>query len=378
MKIEVAKRDLDSALSVVQIGTAGKGNDIQAHYVFRVSNSKASIYSYNGRLGTSIPIVADVTAEDGEAFTIESWRLSQWLKASGDAVLTLESKDSVVTATSPTGSVKFRSLDPSSFPFWDKTLEAAEETLTVEAARLQGSLEHVRGFISNQETTRPDMAVTEARGGALWATDMGAVTVVHLSELENSKLRVHGKDIPSVRAFLATFDEGPVTVFEHKRSTFFKRDDGALLSVSFPTTPFVDLEDIDMDDPDAFWWSVGVDDLSNTIKQLSAGAAKEDTRLNLNFDDGTQEVLLSMTSDSGATNVLRLTCPEHGQEDDDASFPRDGWSIDYPYLDKIIATHKGGKTIRFGLFPAGEDGGWTRIKEDRDGDLYATLLVWLP
>jgi len=378
MKIEVAKRDLESALAVVQIGTAGKGNDIQAHYVFRVSNSKVSIYSYNGRIGTSIPLVAEVQADEGEAFTVESWRLAQWLRASGDIVVSLESKDATVTATSPKGSVKFRSLDPSSFPFWDKTLESAKETLTVEASRLGAAMAHVRGFISKGETTQPEMAVTEARDGALWATDQGALTVVYLSELGGSHLRVHGKDIPSVRAFLATANDDAVTVFEHKRSTFFQRSDGGLLSVSLPTVPFVELDEIEMNDPDKFWWSVGVDDLKNAIQQLSAGAAKEDTRLNLNFDAGTQEVLLSMTADSGATNVLRLTCPEHGQEEGVGDFPREGWSVDYSYLNKILATYKGGNTLRFGLFPAGDDGGWARLKENRDGDLYATILVWLP
>lgn len=385
MKIEVAKSDLDNAIQIVSIGTSGSGSDLTTHYVFRHKDDQTKIMAYNGRLGTSSPLVCSCSPDDGEdaanAFTIESWRLNQWLKAASDAALTLESKDAIVTATAPSGSVRFRSLDPSGFPFWDKTLAKAKAVTHIEASRLHAALAHAKSFISTADTTRPDMAVTEIRGGALWATDQAALTIVTLEEFAEFKdakttLRMHGKDIPSVLAFLALSADDKVQLKAHARSLFVVRDDGSELSVGRPTQPFVELEDIEDEEP-THWWTLGCALIDRIIKQLAASAAKEHHDVQFNFDPDTQKVQAAMTGDSGSTNTLTLECPEFGSRDDASQgLPEEGWVIEYPYLQRLLSTYKGGKTIKFGLNPAGEDGGWTRFSEDRDGDKYLTILVW--
>jgi len=381
MKIEVAKSDLENALQVVSIGTSGSGSDLTTHFVFRTKDDQTSILSYNGRLGASIPLICNASVDDGEdapdAFTIESWRLQQWLKAVDDAAVVLELDGGVVSATAPSGTVQFRSLDPSSFPFWDKTLKGAKKTMTIEARRLHAALSHVKSFISAADTTRPEMAVTEAKDGSLWATDTAALTIVSLEELGNSNLRIHGKDIPSVLSLLLLAGDDKLEVLEHKRSLFLRRDDGGVLSVGRPTTAFLELEDIE-EVEDAHWWEVGTKDLDRAIQQLSASAAKEDLKITFNFDPTAQKVVTSMTADSGATVTLDLECPEYGSKDGvEVGLPKNGWDVEYPYLQRILSSYRGGNVLKFGLNPA-EEGGWTRFVEDREGDKYLTILVWIP
>lgn len=377
MKIEVAKSDLEHALQVVAIGSGSKGTDLTSHFVFRAQEGNAEILAYNNRLGASSPLVCKVD-EDG-SFTVEAARLTQWYKAAEDVALTLEAKDAVVTATSPFGSVKFRSLDPSGFPYWDKGIKAAKKTMEIEGKRLHAALSHARSFISPTEQHRPEMAVTEVRKGMLWATDVSALTLVTLKEFAKSNLRVAGSSIGSMLQFLSLAGDETVEVLEHSRSLFLRREDQSVLNVGRPATEFMDLEDIE-DVEDSYWWSVSCSELERAIAQLQAGAAKEDLRLTFSFDEDTKKVVLSMTADSGSTNTLSLACPEHGAKDEvDAAMPENGWSVEYPYIQRLLSTFKGGKVLKLGLNPAGEDeGGWTRVVEDRDGDRYLTILVWMP
>lgn len=381
MKIEVAKSDLENALKIVNITSSGSGGDLTTHVLFRHANDQTELLAYNGRLGTSSPLVCNTTLDDDEdmpAFTVESSRLTQWLGAAADVALTLESKDRIVTATAPLGSVKFRSLDPSGFPFWDKLIAGAKQTMEVEASRLHQTLGHTKSFISTADTTRPEMSVTEIRDGVLWATDQAALSMVTLAEFSKSSMRLPGKDIAAVLTFLSLSGEGKVKVLEHKKSVFMCREDGSVLNVGRPSTPFLELEDIE-NDQDAHWWVVGCNDLERAIKQLSASAAKEELRLNFNFDPADQKITLSMSGDSGATNTLKLPCPEFGSKDDvEEGMPQEGWTVEYTYIQRVLSSYRGGKTIKIGLNPAGDDGGWSKVSEDRDGDKYLTILVWMP
>lgn len=381
MKIEVAKSDLDKAVSVVALVPSGKGADLATHFLFRHRDDLTEILAYNGHLGASMPLVCNASVfedEETAAFTIEAWRLQQWIRAADDAALTLESKDATVTATAPSGSVKFRSLDPSGFPFWDKQLSNAKKTMEIDAKRFEAALKHAKEFVFQGDTSKPEMAVTEIRDGILWSTDQAALSMVTLEEFAKASLRLAGKDIAPVLSFLGNSGDETVTFWEHKKSMFIRREDGAVLTVGRPTTPFLELEDIE-DVEDAHWWSVGTDELNRAIQQLVASAAREDFRLNFNFDPADQKILLTMTADSGSPNTLRLACPEFGStEDVEEGMPTEGWTVEYHYITRVLGSYKGGKTIKFGLNPAGEDGGWTRIVEDRDGDKYLTILVWMP
>ena len=391
MKIEVAKRDLEAALQVVSISASSTGSDLTTHFVFRTKDDLVEVLSNNGRLGASAPFIAK--AEGEGAFTVESWRLNKWIAAVEDAALILEAKDGSVTATSPKGSVKFQSLDPSSFPYWDDSFDGAEEGVKLSAKRLGSALSHAKLFISDKDTTSPKLAVTEMLENNLQSTDKGALALVTLRkksgededgkatyepEMVGSNLRIHGKDLAQVLSFLSTCGDEAVQLREGDRALFLEREDGSVFNVGRPRHAFPEL-DMDESPDDPHWWQLKTSDLKGSIGALAAAAAREDRRMTFNFADGM--VSMEMTATSGSKNILHLEPLSHGSLEGATPMPEDGFEISYPYLLSLLSQYKD-DTITFGLHPQVDDagkhrGGWTRFREERGDDYFVTLLVWL-
>ena len=395
MKIEVAKSDLEAALQVVSIGAASTGSDLTTHFVFRTKGDIIEVLSNNGRLGASAPFIGSVDEEG--SFTVESWRLNKWVAAVEDAALTLESKDNAIVATSPKGSVKFQSLDPSSFPYWDDQFGETEEGIKIAAKRFHAALSHVKMFISDKDTTNPTLSVTEILNDSLQATDKGALAVVTLQkstttkndegeevvevspEMVGSNLRIHGKDLSQVLSFLATCGDDAVELREHERCLFLIREDGGTLNIGRPRHAFPELGLDDQGNKDPHWWTLKTEDLKSAIGTLAASAAREDRRITFNFADNM--VSMCMTAASGSKNLLHLEPLDSGEEEDATPMPEEGFEIAYPYLLSLLSQHKG-DTLVFGLHPQMDEkgkhrGGWTRFRELREGDDFLTLLVWL-
>jgi DNA polymerase III sliding clamp (beta) subunit (PCNA family) len=398
MKIEVAKPDLEAALQVVSIGAASTGSDLTTHFVFRYQeeDNSVEVLSNNNRVGCSMPLQgAKISLDsDDQAFTVEAWRLNKWISASEDSVLTLEYKEGIVKATGPKGSVKFQSLDPAQFSYWDKTLAEVEKGKTIAAKRLQNALSHSKMFISDKDTTQPKLAVTEIRKSALQATDKGALAVVVIEDLDGSELRVHGKDLGHVMSFLGQSGDETVELKEHDKFLFIVRHDGGILTVTRPMHPFPDVH-VDVGaDSDAHYWVLKRDEVVSAINSLVASASREDTRVNFKLvKDGV--VGISMTSASGDKVTLHLEtqsqtipAPEgeedtviqgFGAQEDAAEMPEEGFELVYPYLLRTLGQWKD-DMVRFGINPKYKDGklkgGYTRFREVREDDLYVTLLVW--
>jgi DNA polymerase III sliding clamp (beta) subunit (PCNA family) len=383
MKIEVAKPDLEAALQVVSIGTSSTGSDITTHFVFRCRNKDmVEVFSNNNRLGISMPLAGCrvVEGEPGDAFTVEAKRLNKVLAAQGDVVLGLSSeKKGLITVMTAHGPVTLQGLDPSSFPHWDEALESVKEGTKIAAKRLHAAFNHVKLYISDKETVTPKIAVTEIRKESLQATDGGALTVITIPDLANSNLRIHGRDLGPVLAFLGAVGDGNVELREHDRCLFLVREDGGVLSVGRPHHAFPEIS-LDKKPHDPHWWVVRTEDLLRAIKTLEAVTSEEDKRMSFNFRDGM--VTLTMTSAASTRDTLRIEAQEHGSlETTEIPMPKDGFDIAYPYLLKLLGKTKG-EILKFGLNPnidkktGQQKGGWVRFREDRDGDDFLTLLVW--
>ena len=380
---------------MVSIGAASTGSDLTTHFVFRSKDGTVEVLANNGRLGASAPFIATVDEEG--SFTVESWRLKTWIAAVQDAALTLEDSDGCIIATSPKGSVKFQTLDPKSFPYWDDQFGETEEGIKINAKRIHAALSHVKLFISDKDTTTPKLAVTEIVKNSLQSTDKGALAVVTLRtsrtvtddegnetteyepEMKGSNLRIHGKDLSHVLSFLSACGDEAVELREHDRSLFLIRDDGAVLNVGRPRHSFPELGLDDQESGDPHWWEVKTEDLKSAILALVASAAREDRRMTFNFEDGM--VSMQMSASSGSKNVLHLETLTSGSQEGASAMPEGGFEVAYPYLLSLLSQHKG-ETITFGLNPQIDDkgkhrGGWTRFREVRGTDDYLTLLVWL-
>lgn len=210
IRLSVSKKHLESALQIASLALGV--SDLNSHFVFRVGVEGVEVLTSNQRVAVKAPLVCQVESGEGEMFTVEGWRLKQWVRAMEETSLVLECGGSLVTATSPLGKNTFASLDPKKFRFWDSLFEEAVESAVVDSVRLVSALSYLKSFISNKETHRPDISQTEARRGMLLATDLLTVASVHLqgevgtevsSDLKESKFRIHVNEFSTVTSFLS-------------------------------------------------------------------------------------------------------------------------------------------------------------------------------
>ena len=369
MKIKVSKQDLQAAMQVPDICVAGSGSDLSAHFLFRIHDGAVQMLAYNQRVFGSAPVKCQFDGDEGAAFTVEGWRLRKWLAGVADAVLTFTKEDGgEVKASAPKSTIRMRSLDPSKFPFWDKSLGEAKAITTINATRLASALNYGGKFISDKDSTKPEIGQVESLKGCIWATDKKAVTLISVKGLEDSNLRIHSKDISPVTKFLSYADD--VEVLEHDRSLFLRRADGAVLGTSRPLAAFPKLG-VDKDAVDDAEWEVKTADLTAAIKCLSASADKDNTSVVFRYRKADNMVVLSVTSAAGGSDEYPIECT---YERESAKIPEDGFELHYPYLETLIEHFKG-DTLKFGVTKK-DKGGFIRFLHAQEGDSFLTVVVW--
>ena len=400
MEIEVAKQLLEKALSVVGPGLALKESDITGHFVFRVLDGRAEVLTANGRVFGSCPITCQCDEDGG--FTIEAKRLKQWLSSVSDSALILRANDDgEVTVISPEGELPFQSLDPSTFPYWDNLLKKVEKAdskraaaekkreedpevelppqvkFQIEANRLAGALNYVKNFISDRETVDPHLCVAEVVKGQLMATNKATATVIQIKGLEESKLRIHRADIQATVSFLAHAGSETIEILESDRAEVFRRSDGSLFGVSRTNDAFPDL-DLTQFEGVEHWWELSPEEILATIKFVKSAAEWEDT--DINVDDEGDHILLWMPAFHSKKRAKRqVQCLDRAKDEDGKVVGSiEPFRLNLDILTMVLGAWKG-KAVRFDLYPPtkGRRGGFIRSQEDRNGDVYSTILTFL-
>jgi DNA polymerase III sliding clamp (beta) subunit (PCNA family) len=397
LEIQVAKGVLDKGLSLV-VPSLSKDSDITGHFVFRVANSKVEVLTANGRVFGSCPIEAEVDVESG-GFTVEAKRLKQWLQNVGDGDLKIKAVGGEITVISAEGDLPFQSLDPETFPYWDKTLKRIEKLhkkrvkalekddpeisvpppvkFKISAQRLCKALTYAKIFISTQETVTPHLCVTEVKAGSLVATNKATATTIVLDGLEKSTLRIHRNDVTAVVSFLGLAGSDDIELLESDRVTVFRREDGALFGVSKVNDAFPDL------DFDQFhgggWWALSPPDVAAAIQFIKAAADWDDKEVNL-VDEG-ENIQFWMPSAHSKKRAMRsVGCIERGVGvDEDEDVDRfEPFQLDLEVLLQVFSSWKG-KTAKVEVYPPNKKrrGGFIVLREDRDGDAYSTVLTFL-
>lgn len=384
MKITVAKRDLDSAITTASIGLAGSGTDITTHFVFRVNGESVEVLSYDGRSGVSTGIICELEIEENEedSFTIEGWRLKQWLSAVEDSALTLRFKNRVVTAKAPRGSVRFSSLDPAEFPYWDEQIDQAQKPVAVKADRMHSAYSHAKLFLADKTDTRtPELALTQLRDSIIWSAELSALSMIKLKKIRKGvSLKVHGRDIPTLLSFLGRFGSDTVEFLPHDRGLFVRAPDGSVLTLGMPRADFpTTVEEPDSSDP--YWWSFSAEDLRRSIQILLASAAREDVRVNFKLDKSKVVLSMKATSESADTNnALQITCKDHGEQDkhEYKPIPSQGFALNAQSLLKFLGKFEEDE-LKMGIYPSNPDAnvGWVSFAEEKHGDTYRTNFVWM-
>lgn len=385
MRFKVAKRDIEAALQVVDSSIVSSGSDMSAHYTFRRTGPDGDgkygveVLSYGGRIFSSCPLI--VVVEDAGkkgALTIEGWRLKQWLQNIGDDTapdFTLDEGE--VIARVPRGKQTFQSLDPSSFPYWDKTLKDAKVTARIPANRLAAALAYSRLFASDKdkETKAPQLCVCEIQNGILYSTDKKAATLIKVEGMDASGLRVHVKDVGGFLTFLGTVGDGDVEVLEHERMALVRRClDGAVFGEArfhFAYPP----QKAGINDTDQWCWDIPKAEFQQAIGFLRSGAAKEDNRLNIAPGENAGEIILSMQSATGKPTNLTLAGIGMTSAANAPPIPDEGFVVDHIILAKAMAPWKE-TTVRFGLSTKG-DRGLLRLVHEQFESKFLTVLPWM-
>jgi len=381
MKIQVAKTDLENALSVAGITVATGVSDLSSHYLFRVKDEGLEVLTYSMRLFSRAPLTGVFEAEEGEAFTVEAWRLDKWMGGVGDGVLELSTNGSGdVYAKGPRSKVRFRSLDPDKFPYWDSTMAQAEEVGTTDPRMVANALKLTRWFVSADDTAKPELCQVEAVDGVLWATDRRALSSVEVPSLPGLGVRIPGKDVAAVLKYLEGGDD-EVKISQAERSfedgggafAVFSRPDGSYVGVTRPTSKFPSLN-VDREAENDSVLSLDVAELDAGVSVLLASAPKGHESVTFSYDQDENLVSISMPCEAGGTDTYPLALAEvlEGAENFSSSF-----TVDYPYIDGIASAF-GLEQISFGVNKRGRGGFISASHQDEaeNGNKYFSVIVW--
>lgn len=378
MKITIAKRDLEAALSVTKISVSGDA-DLSGHYLIRFKGGKIEILSYHQRVFSLAPVVATVEGNEGDAFTVEAWRLDKWVGGVADGVLVLNSDGSGdVTCSGPRSKIKLRSLDPSKFPYWDKLAASATSSGSTVPAALSRALSVSRWFVSADDTSKPELCQIDAVKGVFLATDRRSFSSAEIPGLENLSIRVPSKDVGALVKFLTekgTVEGGSVEVREASRpptegggAALFYRPDGSYFGVVRPNTELPPLSKEYRDVPADFYLMLDHAELTSAVAMLSAAAPKGHERISFKIADGA--ISVAMPSEAGGTTESALTLAVlKGPADLAVEF-----QIDYSYVQGLISTF-GGEQLELGCSQKGTGGYCTFRHFDSEEDQKANAAV---
>lgn len=386
MQIEVAKRDLEAALKVAAIAMAsGLTADLSSHYLFRTQNGKAEVLTYSHRAFCSAPLTCR-TDGDG-AFSVEGWRLRQWLQAVGDVAIIFDFEDGVVQASTPRGKLAFASMDPSQFPFFEDNLEKAGVTGTVLSGRLAQVFTYAAPFILDRESSHPQVSLIEAKDGQLFATDFSSMTLIRMGDIEdgevtpvlaNSELRIHVKDVSPLIAFLKLQADSKIEILEHEGvCAMFRREDGSLFGCARPQAGFPKFpKEVTVDTIDETYWVANVEELKTTILWHLSAAKRDEQRVRFRWFKG--ELICAMGAVTGGESTLPIEAIEHENLD---TIPKPGFRLPHSYI-KQITSNFSEELVRFGIVVKTDDDGkptgkgYVRFRYEVGGDVYMTLVAW--
>ena len=385
MKITVAKQDLVAALDVVAPCMASSGADLSTHFLFRrcpTDPNKMEVLTYDKRTSASCPMIAQIEG-DGE-FTIPGSSFKAWLGFVPDVALEITFENNVVNVALPAkykrASPGFRSLDPKNFPFWDEIVKETKLTAKMPPARLSSAIHHSLSYTSEDDTKSVENNVCEVKNGVFYSTDRISACALTVKGMEGSATRIARPDGKCICDFLKTF-KTPVEIWESDRSTYFKRDDGAVVGETRAKKGPQLFQKPDA--VDNHLWKLSNSEIKQAIGFVREPADPNDTRLRVSRPDPNGGIVFAMYDLTGKLITAEVECLESVSAPDAPAIPTDGFVLAYPALLKTLDLYDG-ETIKLGVNVLGKKGGFIRVIDTRfaddkgqDGDEYLTLIAWL-
>jgi hypothetical protein len=372
MKITTTKNNITAAVRIVENAIAG-GDDgnLSSHFLFRVVDGVLNILASNGKRLLASATVADATIEgEVKPFTVSAHRFGLLLKLSPESACTLDFDGSSTKVQVDGRTLRFASLDPSAFPYWDNAFTDAKETATPVAGRLFAALSYIKPFVSTMDTRTPALAATECREGTLWATDSQSLATTTVAGLEKASIRLHYSDIPPVNAFLGLDQDATVSIREHASTIFFVRADGGVFGVSRWTQEFPKLK-LDRDTTKASF-SVDAENFRYGLRFLSVASAKDDDRIRFEFKDS--KVVLSVAAVAGGREEFTVETKAVVDITALSENGREGFDVNGDHISAILDTCTD-DILTFGINWTAKNG-YLLYKQMVDGDEYLAVVVW--
>lgn len=372
MKIASSKADIVAATRLVENAVQG-GDDatISSHFLFRVTDRGLQVLASNGKRLLASAFVPNAVVEgDPKSFTVSAWRFGQLLKLSPDGPCTIDFDGSTAKVNIDGRTIRFASLDPSTFPYWDSTFDVSVETGRVSAGRLFAALSYIRPFVSTLDTRTPALAATECREGSFLASDSQSLSKVTVAGLEKSAIRIHFGDITGVNAFLGLGRDLDIVVREHDTTLFLVRPDGAVYGVSRWTHQFPNLK-IDSDTTRATF-DIDVESFRYGIRFLSVAAAKGDDSLRFEFRDG--GLVLSVSAVAGGREEFKVVTKGLTGIAALSDIGRSDFDINTNHITGILDTVSE-DTVSFGVNWTPKNG-YILHRHTVDGDDHIAIVVW--
>lgn len=372
MKITSTKADISAAIRIVENAVQG-GDDasIASHFLFRVVDGTLQALASNGkRLLASSPVKNATIEGDAATFTVSAWRFGQLLNLSPDGPCVLDFDGSTTKVQIDGRTIRFASLDPSTFSYWDDTFRDAVETGTVSAGRLFSALTYIRPFVSTLDTRNPAISATECRDGSFLASDSFSLSCVTVAGLEKSTLRIHYADIPGVNAFIGLDRDIDIVIREHATTFFFVRPDGAVFGVSRWTHQFPGLK-VDSQTTRASF-TVNVESLRYGIRFLSVAAAKGDDRLRFAFRDGS--LIMSVAAVAGDREEFRVVTKSVDGIAAMSEINRTDFDLNINHVTGILDTVSD-EDVTFWINWTPKNG-YILHKHTVNGDAHVAIVVW--
>lgn len=379
MDFTVSIATLQVALKILA-NTTASGTDINSHYTFRIlPGGKVEALSSNGRTFTSLTLdtesaMLDPVTVPTPFFTVEAKRLHCLLGSLGKkGSVTFKPAGGEVEIITDRGSNQFASLDPALFPYWDETFSTAIETATILASRIRSAYQHARNYVYDEDGKSPNICVTEFRNGGLLSTDQMAVSTIKVQGMDQCNLRVHGKDLGPLVQFLGFDPAIDVSIRESDRASFIVRPDGAVFGVTKPTAEFPKIG-VTWDVTDDYTYEVFREEVQGNITFLASGARWDDSTVRLDPASDGKSISMSMSSVAGKPISQRLAVQKYQTSDKPLALPEGGFPVSHPYLIRTLEAHST-NAVKLGVTRR-NTGGWIRVRDDRDGDIYITTIAW--
>lgn len=393
MKIQVSKSNLEFAMKVVAGTSAGAGEELVSHFVFRCWKGTVEVLSNLLRVSSKAVLDCETSGvndpEVSQMFTVEGVRLKQWVAAvPANSMITLQSTGGMVQATADKGRVSFTSLDTTSFRFWDAKIQDTKLTGTILASRLAKILKRTLPYVSPNETLDEWTCFCEFIEGSLWATDGASATVVRIPGLEGSNARLTGrKDISTCIRFLELHAEEDIEFLEHSEQVFLRcTKSGDTFTQgrwknAFPRRGLATLAKAH--DTAAFHWTFDRDEMVSAIDFIIPSAVREHYRMKIVPEEDTLQ--LSLVSAAGGEVRMPVVCTAQ-TETSEEHFPlvQGRVLLAYDYLRRmLLALPEGPICMAVHHSPHPETGvatkgGYVAFQHTDGQEVYLEMLGWAP